>query len=281
MNPDDQEVNLHKGNNTVLLHYNQPGTTYFIVKKEGNSRNLAVTGEGSLAMNWYGDKSILKFNTRPSEKNPAGWYRFKSATGLKRLDFTANGKVRIWINGKENKVIQGALNADQSMTCTVELSKSIPRPASVAIRIEQEKGLYDGAALPTPIKMKCEKGLFHPGDWSLSDGLYSYSGGASYSKNIALTKAQVKAGIFLNLGKVISSAEVLVNGKNVGIKLAPPFRFDISGYVKVGDNRIKILIYNTAANHYTSIPTRYRGSLESGLFGPVVLNFKNIVKLKK
>jgi hypothetical protein len=36
------------------------------------------------------------------------------------------------------------------------------------------------------------------------------------------------------------------------------------------------LVYNTLANHYLTIPTKYRGgSLKSGLLGPVKLEFKN------
>lgn len=280
MNTDDQYVDLHQGNNSLLLHYNQPGTTYFIIKKEGNHQNREITGEGSLAMRWYGDKSILKFNTRPAEKKPAGWYRFKSAPGLKRLDFAAFGKVKIWINEKEHKAEKGSIRQDGSFNYSVELEAIIPKPATVAMRIEQEKGLYAGAALPEQIKMKYGKGIFYSGDWSLSDGLYSYSGGAWYRKDFKLTEQQVGKGVVVDLGKVISSAEVIVNNKTAGIKLAPPYRFDISELVKAGDNKIEVLVYNTAANHYTSIPTRYRGSLESGLFGPVILEFKNIVKLK-
>ncbi len=273
-------VELKKGNNPVLLLYNQPGTTYFIIKEEGIYQNTAVTGDGSLSMKWYGDKSILAFNTRPSENTPAGWYRFQSAPGLKQLNFAAYGKVRVWINGIEYKAAHDSIRDDYSIQYSVKLENAIQKPVSVALRIEQEIGFYEGAALPTPIKMKCEKGIYYSGDWSQSDGLFSYSGGACYSKNISLTKEQVNAGMILDLGKVISSAEVVINNKNAGIRLNPPFHFDISGLVQAGENNIKILVYNTAANHYTSIPTRYRGVLDSGLFGPVVLEFKNIVQLK-
>jgi len=41
--------------------------------------------------------------------------------------------------------------------------------------------------------------------------------------------------------------------------------------VKPGENRIEILVYHTLADHYLTIPTRYRGSLRSGLIGPVRL----------
>jgi len=279
MDADIHSVDLARANNALLLHYNQAGTTYFIIKKEGNHQNESLTGQGSLAMKWYGDQSILKFDTRPNDKKPAGWYRFKSAPGLYRLDFAAFGKVKIWINEKEYKAEKGSIRPDGSVNYSLKLDQAIQKPATVAMRIEQEKGLYAGVALPEPIKMTCGKGIFYSGDWSLSDGLYSYSGGAWYRKDFKLTDQQVANGVVVDLGKVISSAEAIINGRHAGIKLAPPYRFDISELVKAGDNKIEVLVYNTAANHYTSIPTRYRGSLESGLIGPVLLEFKNIVKL--
>jgi hypothetical protein len=155
------------------------------------------------------------------------------------------------------------------------LKEKIPSPVLVSIRIEQETGKYAGAALSGPIKMHCGTGKFRIGDWSLSHGLYSYSGGAWYRKKINLTAGQISGSTVLDLGKVISSAEVIINNRKAGIKLSPPFRFNISGFVKEGENIIEILVYNTAANHYSTIPTRYRGSLESGLIGPVEIRYKN------
>jgi len=276
----DVSVDLRKGSNKLLLNYDKPGTTFAVFKKKGDFQNQAVTGEGSLAMKWYGDSSILAFDTRAAEKNPAGWYRFESAPGLTRLDFSAYGEVRLWINGAEYPVVQDSTRPDFSMSYHVGLGDTLSKPAQIAIRIGHKRGFYAGAALPSPIRMTCGKGVFTSGDWSKADGLYAYSGGASYSKNIILTEEQIKSGIVLDLGRVNSSAEVTVNGKTAGTKLAPPYRFDISGLVRSGENRLAILVYNTAANHYTSIPTRYRKSLESGLIGPVTLNFMNKVKLK-
>lgn len=82
----------------------------------------------------------------------------------------------------------------------------------------------------------------------------------------------------IDLGDLVSSAEVLVNGKSAGIKLSPPWKFDISILAHSGENKIEVLIYNTLANNYTTIPTRYRGPIKSGLIGPVNLNFLELTK---
>ena len=66
-----------------------------------------------------------------------------------------------------------------------------------------------------------------------------------------------------------------------GIRVAPPWRVDISKQVKPGENRIEVLVFNTLANHYLTIPTRYRGELTSGLLGPVTLRLETITPPRK
>jgi hypothetical protein len=75
--------------------------------------------------------------------------------------------------------------------------------------------------------------------------------------------------VLLQLGRVAATAEVHVNGRLAGIRVAPPWTVDISKLVRPGGNRLEILVFNTLANHYGTIPTRYRGSPVSGLLGPV------------
>ena len=109
------------------------------------------------------------------------------------------------------------------------------------------------------------------GDWSEIDGLKAYSGGAWYRKTINLSPRDLKDKLQIDLGELVSSAELFLNGKSCGIRLAPPWTFDISKFAQEGENKVEILIYNTLANNYTTIPTRYRGSIKSGLIGPVVM----------
>jgi len=70
---------------------------------------------------------------------------------------------------------------------------------------------------------------------------------------------------------VVATAAVRVNGALAGIRVAPPWRVEVGKQLRAGDNRIEVLVYNTLANHYRTIPTRYRGELTSGLLGPVAL----------
>jgi hypothetical protein len=56
--------------------------------------------------------------------------------------------------------------------------------------------------------------------------------------------------------------------------VSPPWTLDITPFVKSGANRIEVLVCNTLANHYTTVPTRYRGSTISGLIGPVLIELR-------
>ena len=73
-----------------------------------------------------------------------------------------------------------------------------------------------------------------------------------------------------------------VNGKSVGILVAAPWKLDISEFVKSGDNKIEVLVYNTLTNHFKTIPTDYNKNTaqKSGLLGPVQLEFFSKIVLK-
>ena len=73
----------------------------------------------------------------------------------------------------------------------------------------------------------------------------------------------------LDLGELVSSARVTVNGVDAGTRLAPPFRFDIAPLLKPGTNTVEVRVANTSANFYLTTPTTYGGSTVSGLIGPV------------
>ena len=46
---------------------------------------------------------------------------------------------------------------------------------------------------------------------------------------------------------------------------------EVTEFLKAGENTLEVIVYNTLANHYQTIPSRYRGVSTSGLIGPVRL----------
>jgi hypothetical protein len=92
-----------------------------------------------------------------------------------------------------------------------------------------------------------------------------------YQTVVTLTKEQATGDVQLDLGRVSATAEVHINGEKVGVRVAPPWRLNVTGFFKPGQNVLEILVFNTLSNHYQTIPSRYRGSPVSGLLGPVKL----------
>jgi hypothetical protein len=252
--------------------------------------NRPASQPAPLAMRWFGDASVLPFDTRPQIAQSAGWYRFRAAPGLRVLTVPTSsrihensdaaalvgpgeirpnshefGHVQAWSNGK---AIPGKRLATG---WRFELPEPAKTAAMAALRIQQPRGCYGGAAIPAPITQDCVPGTVELGDWSKIDGLTCYSGGACYRRTVELTPEQARGQVTLDLGKLVSSAEVRVNGQVAGIRVAPPWRVELSKQVKAGQNRIEVLVYNTLANHYVTIPTHYRGDLTSGLLGPATL----------
>ena len=109
------------------------------------------------------------------------------------------------------------------------------------------------------------------GDWSELGILNNYSGGVCYQTNISLTEAEASGSVQLDLGRVVATAEVLVNGELAGIRVAPPWKLDLSGLLQAGQNTLTVRVFNTLSNHYQTSPSRYRGDPVSGLIGPVSL----------
>jgi hypothetical protein len=260
-------VHLNAGANPVLLRYDHPGRGHFALEDAAAPPDWKQTYP--LSSRWYNHPGVLPFDIQPRAARPVGWYRFTAPPGLRSMTIVVRGKLQTWADGTPVRVER---RADGRYLAT--LAHPASAPVQIALRVEQERGWYGGAALPEPVALDCAPGPLPAGDWSRIDGLASYSGSAWYRKTVTLTAAQARAAVLLNLGQVAASAEVHVNGHTAGVKVAPPWKLDISRSVHPGENRIEILVYNTLANHYQTVPTRYRGSPVSGLLGPVSLELR-------
>ncbi len=269
-------VSLKAGANPVLLRYDAAGRTHFVLKAAGAAAEAPAV---PLAMRWNSEPGIVPFDAKPREEHPAGWYRFVSPPGLQQMTIVARGAVQAWADGTPMTVSAGKQRSDGATEYTAAAAQVNPLAAKVALRIMQERGCYGGAALPEPIALTCGPGRMPAGDWAQMGALADYSGGLWYRKTIALTPEQTRGRVLLDLGRVCATAEIFVNGQSAGVKLTPPWTLDISSLVKPGDNRMEILVCNTLANHYGTIPTRYRGSPESGLIGPVSIQTSSLITL--
>jgi hypothetical protein len=273
---DAQSVALKAGNNALLLKYNNVGRGYFVFEQPNSSTPKKSL---SLATDWYLNPAVLPFNCYPDKKGAFGWYRFMSAPGTRTLYIASQAKPAVWVSGLELNSIpapaQSSRIADKAQRVwAVNFPDHIKASAQVAVRIEQLPGLFGGAAIPEPVSFDCGKGEIALGDLVNNPSLSTYSGGMWYRKTISVNAQQAKASqITLNLGDVVASANVYVNGALVDEKAVSPWTFDLTGRLKDGDNRIEILVYNTLGNHFSTTPSQYVGRTRSGLIGPIELKF--------
>ena len=266
----NKSVSLKKGPNPVVLLYDSACETYLVFRNPGVSRPEPK----EVSMRWYGDNGVLPFDGCGKE-NSSGLLAFDSAPGLQGFSFSAYGKVTIWVNGIHNEVVVGNKQPDGLTNYTVNLKNPKSTGSQIVLKIDYQPGYRGAAAIPQFIEQKCSEGSIMLGDWSKNDGLKAYSGGAYYRKTFQLNGTDLKNKLVIDLGDLVSSAELQINGKSAGVRLSPPWKFDITPFARSGENKLEVLIYNTIANNYTSVPTMYLGSTKSGLIGPVKLRVIN------
>lgn len=126
------------------------------------------------------------------------------------------------------------------------------------------------------------------------EGIKFFSGTATYRQTITAVREWFAAdtGVFLDLGRVGDLAEVSVNGRALGTLWKTPYRVDVSGALRPGENVLEIKVTNQWTNRligdrHTAPEKRVLGDasvqppgwarfgpqapLASGLMGPVVL----------
>ncbi|MBQ3168576.1 MAG: hypothetical protein IJB99_02310, partial [Clostridia bacterium] len=107
---------------------------------------------------------------------------------------------------------------------------------------------------------KAVKGLF---DWRDIPEISVYSGEVEYSADITILNEAKKR--TLDLGLVYEKARLYVNGKEAGVRIAPPYAFDITGYMKKGKNDIRVIVTNSLVSKYE------KRAWISGMLGKTVL----------
>ncbi|MGI6544364.1 MAG: hypothetical protein ACOX44_15220 [Limnochordia bacterium] len=74
--------------------------------------------------------------------------------------------------------------------------------------------------------------------------------------------------------RLSSPAELWINGRQVGVRICTPYRFNITHCLKSGENTVEVVVFNTLAPYlHETHPTPFvfAGRDVSGMFGPVRL----------
>lgn len=128
------------------------------------------------------------------------------------------------------------------------------------------KSVCNARAVPAPLEVAGPWVLQFPPKWGAPPevtldkliswtehadaGVKYFSGTAVYRKTIELSADRVGAdkALYLDLGDVKVLAEVILNGRNLGILWKAPFRIEISDWVKPGANELEIRVTNLWPN---------------------------------
>ena len=81
----------------------------------------------------------------------------------------------------------------------------------------------------------------------------------------------------LDLGRVRGTVEATINGRTVGIRCLGPYRFDLTDYLRDGENELELIVTNTLANFLSTwSPTSWWSpdQLDAGIFGPVKISHR-------
>lgn len=122
-----------------------------------------------------------------------------------------------------------------------------------------------------------------------------YSGSVIYETNFEFSGDIDSPMSLLDLGRAHDIAELWLNGQQVATRIAPPYEYDVSAYLKTGENQLKVVVTNTWRNQLifdnqrpadmkkmwtTNPPKQDETVLEpSGLVGPVsLINLKSAIR---
>jgi hypothetical protein len=120
---------------------------------------------------------------------------------------------------------------------------------------------------------KPELSVSGPGNTARPGMLPRFSGTLRYLTTIEVAPGDDLLPALLDLGEAYEIAEVTLNGKTLGARICPPYRFEINGLLHEGINELQIDVTNTLAKAWGS-QNRFDRSMPqepTGLVGPVRL----------
>lgn len=166
------------------------------------------------------------------------------------------------------------------------LSIPTPPPSTVLTIVKGSWQVSFPANLGAPAQARFD--TLHSWTEHADPGIKYFSGTATYTHTLKIRPEWLRssARVWLDLGQVKNVAEVLVNGRSMGVLWKAPFTLDIADALTTGDNRLEIKVSNLWPNRL--IGDKQPGArkiafatfdpfkadsplLPSGLLGPVTL----------
>ena len=108
---------------------------------------------------------------------------------------------------------------------------------------------------------------------SADTAIQRFSGVAAYYKTIEVAASDLVPGkrVFLDLGRVHEIADLWINGQHLGERCFIPYRYEVTEYLKPGNNYLVVEVANVLNNRMVGnarMPEKYQTSKSNILKGP-------------
>ena len=143
-------------------------------------------------------------------------------------------------------------------------------------KVERIRNIDKWAVQSAEVQLK-DTTLF---DWKNNDKLKYTGTPANYTATFSLGDKVAGEKYFIDLGKVYNSADVVVNGKNIGSSIFTPFILDLTDIIQAGENTISVVVTSADYNRFVGqaengdrMFKKMKGqdTMSAGLIGPVII----------
>jgi hypothetical protein len=190
------------------------------------------------------------------------------------LSFRAKGCLEIW-NARSGKVEPSAYHVEGGRVVAdveigpkesrlVMIRRDKPAKGLVSVPARPEKPIATGKG-PWRVEFRhidgrkpFEKSFSKLIDWTGMDDLKHFAGTAIYRTAFHLSR-EPRGDVFLDLGNVCDVASVTINGKTAGTVFEVPFRVEVTGLLRDGNNEIVIKVANRAENAIAPAAADWKG----------------------
>ncbi len=254
-----------EGRITVPLNLGPEGSAFVIFREESTTAPIS-------SMKW----------------NEQSLFPLSKGIAVRKGATLINNNDGFWLETYEGGEYE--LTSVDGKTKTIQVDEP---PEAVAIEGEWQLNFPEGWGAPETVSWDKLQ------SWTVSSipAIKYFSGTVTYTKKIVvLDKFLTADRHYLELGNVQDMAEVIVNGKSTGVLWMPPFRAEITGKLKSGENNLVIRVTNLWPNRLIGdqfLPEEKRFTRTnihkftkndqpriSGLLGPVRIISANRVPVK-
>lgn len=184
----------------------------------------------------------------------------------------ADGSIKLELSPYEMKILYcGAV--ETGMECHVkasggDLNNCVLDLSDVEWSLElcSSEQLQEGEVQQKTLWQPAQGG---PGDIGVPGRHPDFSGLMRYKSTFSMEKNILQAIAVLDLGEVGETARVRVNGLEAGVRIAPPYRFEIGTLIHQGENELEIIVANTLVHELRDAMSMTLPMEPSGLLGPV------------